>query len=101
MSDILDLIDGAIGAHELSADAMRWSPEPVDEGGIVAYGVDGDTVVTVTYDGHYTIIDEVHAWGSTEPIRRFEAVLALSPMPEPDPEPYVLVDLPGLRRWYR
>jgi hypothetical protein len=31
MSDILDLIDGAIYAHDLSADAMRWSPEPVDE----------------------------------------------------------------------
>jgi hypothetical protein len=93
MSDILDLIDGAVGAHELSADAMRWSPEPADEGGVIAYGVDGDTVVTVTY--------EVHAWGSTETIRRFEAVLALSPMPEPDPELYPLVDLPELRRWYR
>jgi hypothetical protein len=101
MSDILDLIDGAIGAHELSADAMRWSPEPVDEYRIVAYGVDGSTVVAVTHDGHYTIIDEVHEWGSMEPIRRFDAVMALSPTLEPDPELYPLVDLPELRRWYR
>jgi len=84
MNDILDLIDGAIGAHELSADAMRWSPEPVDEGQTV-----------VTHDDIYAIIDEVHIWG---PEMRFR-VVALPPMP--DPEPYVLVDLPGLRRWYK
>ena len=83
MSDILDLIDGAIGAHELSADAMRWSPEPAGGGGTV-----------VTRDDQYTI-DEVHIWG---PVMRFR-VVALPPMP--DPEPYVLVDLPGLRRWYK
>lgn len=27
MSDILDLIDNAIEAHEVSPDAMRWTPE--------------------------------------------------------------------------
>lgn len=28
MSDILDLIDGAIEDYVLSSDAMRWQPEP-------------------------------------------------------------------------
>jgi hypothetical protein len=77
MSDILDLIDGAIHAHDLSADAMRWSPEPVDEYRIVAYGVDGSTVVAVTHDGHYTIFDEVHEWG---PVMRFPASLPWRPL---------------------
>lgn len=47
MTSVLDTIDHAIADHELSADAMRWTPEPPDmaDGGHVAIGTDLATFI--------------------------------------------------------
>lgn len=55
MTDVLDLIDGALRDYDLSSDAMRWSPDPVVD----------DEPVTGVHAGHLHI--------RLERRRRFEA----------------------------
>ena len=45
MSDILDLIDNAISDHYTSADAMRWTPDPV----VATGGIRSDPGLRVVY----------------------------------------------------
>jgi hypothetical protein len=85
MSDILDLIDGAIEDWETSGDAMRWAPDvDVNQSqftGLLAFDVDEaarraarrltNQSSTVTWQwtnardcdrGGYSTLDEVTAW---------------------------------------
>jgi hypothetical protein len=59
MSDILDLIDNAIEAWDVSGDAMRWTPEPVEQ---PWYAAEFERGEQRPY-GHFTIVDETRLWG--------------------------------------
>jgi hypothetical protein len=73
---VLGLIDGAINAWEVSGDAMRWTPEPVDEvdpvtglrtGGVVRGGWFWDTIARhLPQMGRdlSRVLDETHVWTS-------------------------------------
>ena len=49
---VLDLIDGATRDHEVSRDAMRWTPDSGNRAGA---------------EPRATIIDEVHRWPADTP----------------------------------